>query len=153
VGRIILQDMSYDIYIGQRKWDIGRREHTVDPITTSDAPEFGNDEMTGKGNSRHPGYSQWSDFLRVVGLIGMFFDGESGLMRQHPGCFPLDNDHREMINEAVAKWEIKHPELVGRESLGFGVSDSESFYCRLLWLKYWIGYALDNCKKPSIANH
>lgn len=192
--------MSYDIYIGEAvisRPDLD--EHNALSISTAsviqnDAPTFPNDEMTGNGNGRHPGYSQWLDFCRTVGLYELFFDKDQGLMRQHPGTFLLRRCDRDRVRVALARWRDAHPGAVP----GFGDRDYydeeiarwsdrisilteepekanhaaevlqrlrinrdglppngayDSVLARLIWLDWWMTWALDKCFLPAIHNH
>lgn len=190
--------MSYDIYIGEAVMNLPNpEEHNglaveVRGHREPDAPTFPNDDMTGNGNSRHPGYSQWGNFTRTAGIHDLFFDKEEGLMRKHPGCFLLRQRDLDRVRFALDQWRIKHRETVP----GFG--DREHFeqeiarikswlgsaepdracvaarlvaehhrnlaalpptgtfdpiLARLIWLEWWMAWALKNCTTPAIHNH
>ncbi len=151
--------MSYDIYIGEAVIDVpsdvdadeyGCNEVRirVEHITHPDAPAFPGDQMTGNGNSRHPAYAGWSDFCDAAGLHDLFFGSEDGLMREHPGAFLLRPKHLAAVIAARVKWQRENPTLPP----GWGVGH-DSTLARLLWLEFWIGWALENCKVPTIYNH
>lgn len=142
--------MSYDIYIGQATVaDNGEGEYmaTVAERHEQKAPRFDNDEMTGNGNSRHPGYSQWSGWCDVSGLTALFFDEETGIMRRHPGTFSLNHEHLMTVSAALRKWKEQSPAAVAGFAHG-----QDPVLARLVWLDWWIRWALQNCDAPAIHN-
>lgn len=151
--------MSYDIYIGKAEQGVVKREEL--PM----APKFPNDEMTGQGNSRHPSYTGWGEFCREAGLYDLFFNKETGLMREHPGTVPLKECHLHVISEATANWMQRQKERGQVLPPGFEAWDpfdenegTEQHYdyilARLLWLRFWVYYALGKYKEQAaIHNH
>lgn len=151
--------MSYDIYIGnaELQYDEYSTHATVNGMRHDDAPVFPNDELTDQGNSRHPSYSGWSEFCEKAGLTDLFF-GEEGLMASHPGTEPITKDHAEIVDNALHAWKATHP---GAKP-GFDAFDKsfrvtptglDGVLARLIWLSWWMHYALDNCERPAIHNH
>lgn len=125
---------------------------TVESHTSDDAPAFPNDDMTGNGNARYPSYSAWAGFARATGLTKLFF-GDEGLMTQHPGCALLTQEHRAVVAAALAEYRArawKPPGFEGWNGEDKGKYDHQ--LARLIWLDYWIGWALDNCETPAIRN-
>lgn len=153
--------MAYDIYIGNAvpttiEEDDGSYYSvwggvTVNRVELEDAPSFPNDHMTGKGNSRHPGYGQWADFCSAVGLTDLFFNKAHGLMRVHPGTFKLEFEHLVTVRDALYEYREAHPDAVP----GWHDVDrvENGNLARLLWLEFWIDWALKNCERPAIHNH
>lgn len=149
--------MSYDIYIGQAVFEELEPEEIAEGLLPQlrvnrteqpDAPTFSNDEMTGNGNSRHPAYSTWHDVTKIVGLEDLFFNKKTGLMREHPGCFRLTNEHYNQIAAALERYQSRHP----KAKPGFS-DELDGVLARLIWLEWWVRWALANCKAPSIYNH
>lgn len=158
--------MSYDIYIGEAKPYVYEDEDdrgafetvriTVERMTHPEAPTFPNDGMTGNGNSRHPGYSQWSDFARSCGLHDVLVEG---WIKEHPGSVLLTRGHIDRIKDALSAWRSGHPDAVP----GFARNDPETWklvdthydavLARLIWLEWWCEYALANCRIPTVYNH
>lgn len=168
--------MSYDIYIGKAELSVPSKSDledgynhlsvSVNGMALPDAPTFPGDGMTKNGNSRHPGYSQWSEFCRRVGLYDLFFDNERGLIREHPGCFVLTKGHADEIHDALEKWQKDHPKLepgwcecTSKECASMmGNKDAKHVerdpaLARLIWLDWWVRWALKNCEVPAMANH
>lgn len=106
------------------------------------APAFG--EPTDFTNERWPSYSAWHNFTKHCGLYDLFFC-EGHLIGGHPGVRLLTTEILEAIEASRTGLESTTPAPVA--SL-----DLDSNYCRLLWLEYWVRWALQNCKTPVIAN-
>jgi len=156
--------MSYSIYIGEA--ELGEYEGMIsvtvneirntscsiwdkyDPVRLAHPPEFEGDEMTGRTNGRHPGYSQWGDFCKTVGLTNLFYQEEKGLMSQHPGTVLLTDSHHKKIKHALTKWRKSNPDT----NPGWG-KGQDQMLARLIWLEWWVKWALDNCKMPAMYNH
>ncbi len=156
--------MGYDIYIGNaelQKWDEGDFHVVVGSVKLEEAPSFPNDPFTGKGNSRHPGYSGWHDFCRAVGLDELFFDEDRGLMRSHPGTFAITKEHLAEVRLAKENWFKNHPNMTPgfekddflKEEYQQDIKNADPMMARLLWLEFWMDWALNNCEHPAIHNH
>lgn len=147
--------MSYDIYIGEAKFHIPEKDEIKDynqikvrvqSVSLPEAPVFDGDAMTGNGNSRHPGYTQWASFLEHVGLNELFF-GDGGLMSDHPGCSYITKEHVEQVKAALEKYKERFPTA----QPGFN-DRQDALLARLIWLEWWMSWALKNCKVPAIFN-
>lgn len=175
--------MSYDIFIGQAVIEVGDEgyiEATVRHQTDPGAPCFENDELTGKGNHRHPAYGAWAEWCRSTGLYDLFFDKDDGLMRQHPGTFLLEPEHLATIRNALDRWRSMTPEArvaatcaAARDGRGMSLADASAWpgfhpldpkgelvveprdpmLARLIWLEWWGAWAVANCKIPAIHNY
>lgn len=147
--------MSYDIYIGERetitiKDEDGKYVYEgVREIKDTEAPEFDNDDLTGKSNGRHPGYGQFYEFCQMVDLVPMFFDKKHGLLREHPGCQDLTLEHVEALRLSIDQWMTEHQ---NNGPPGF-LDGQDMILARLLWYEWWMTHALLNCKRPAIYNH
>lgn len=149
--------MSYDIYIGETETRKCGEDHLcVERMEVDEAPSFPNDGMTGKGTSRHPSYSGWSDFCEKSGLVELFFDETNGLMRDHPGFAPIEQSHLTKIREAKQEWIESNPGKTPGFTPGFlgkeNVANPDPILARLIWLEFWFNWALENCEKPAIYN-
>jgi len=146
--------MSYDIYIGEAQLEEDIEElfarFVVNSHSEKDAPDFSSDgdDMTGNSNNRHPGYSQWADFLNRNGLYEVFL-GENGLMEEHPGIQRLTEEHLKMFKEALKKREKSDKRPAGLDEAG---ETKDYDKVRLLWLVWWTEWALKHCKHPCISN-
>lgn len=161
--------MGYDIFIGEmveERDDDGKPETVVHKTRHPEAPVFVGDEMTGDGNARHPGYGQWTEWTRAVGLHAMFFDKQTGLMREHPGCQPFTEHHLMQVRAAIGRWKQTHKlpagwdDPPGKDAPQEEIDRYETEPCtqrdpmlaRLVWLEWWMAYALANCKRPGLHN-
>jgi hypothetical protein len=168
--------MGYDITIGEAVMDPPDIESDGDEEGTwinvcaegyrrDDAPEFPNDEMTGKGSSRHPSYTAWAEWCDAVGLRELFFGPSKdarycGLMGEHPGCSMLTKRHHAVIAAALDKYRTEHPTAVPgfaryvHKPSGSVLVDEhyDANLARLIWLEWWVRWALANCKVPAIYN-
>ena len=153
--------MGYTIKIGEAIVDV---DYDFDYVTVDvrdekhdNAPAYG--EPTDFTNQRWPSYSGWNEFCKDTGLYDLFYDDDKGLIRPHPGEKPLKQEHLDMINEAV---ECRQKENGGKPAQTWDpkisitedsrINDGDSQLSRLLWLQYWVKWALENCKQPINKN-
>jgi hypothetical protein len=135
----------------------------VEPAQSDSAPTFPNDCMTGNGNSRSPSYSVWSDFCQATGIYSVFYDRNGRLHAGHPGCVIISREQYERVSDARKNWQQKATLPPGFE--GFPKYDKETdsyetpdagkydaYLARLMWLEFWMGWALENCETPAIEN-
>lgn len=156
--------MAYNIYIGNAvpveqdgEWSV-----RVENATRHDAPAFPFDGMTGHSNRRSPGYTQWSDFCDAAGLSDLFFNEDAGLMREHPGCTALRPEHLAAVRAARVEWGITHPAAVPgwdwsphaikAEGADDGIRGRDGVMARLVWLEWWMEWALRECERPALFN-
>lgn len=173
--------MGYDIYIGEadpyfpsgeeREYDRTPR-FKVATRCHPEAPVFPGDGLTENSNHRAPSYGTWTDFARDVGLYDLFFGArpvygekitrEVSLMREHPGIALLTASDLLEVRQARERWEAK-PWPASERIAGWdpahrwtdpGEPDPryDGGLARLLWLEWWITWALANCKAPAIYN-
>ncbi len=134
----------YEPYVGETEQD--------------DAPVFPNDEMTGNSNNRHPSYTTWSHFCDVTGLTGVFFNKQDGLMREHPGLASIHLEHVQAIDQALQSWKVNHPNAVpgfdewNHKTMHHTPTDNDPTLARLIWLDWWVKWAMNNCESPAIRN-
>jgi hypothetical protein len=158
--------MGYTLKIGELKteWDdsdgIESRIHNcAEGVHHDNAPAFG--EPTDGENSRWPSYSAWHNFTRFVDLEDLFYNKDTGLLREHPGCFPLVKEHKEIIDKAYKAFYEKYPnckagfspnvkDIFSEEDKSW--PEENTWAVRLEWLKYWVDWSLKNCKHPVFYN-
>lgn len=137
--------------------------YDTESLVLDDAPEFPNDELTGKSNSRSPSYSTWSNFCKDTGIYYLFYNVSGHLHGGHPGYTDITKDMVDHIKLMVERWKSKSKLPPGFEGfpiydplLGDYVTPDEGKYdhmlARLLWLEFWTNWALENCEKPAIVN-
>jgi hypothetical protein len=138
--------MAYDITIGNKVFEEfdGSPEGgywTVDRLVMPEAPLFPNDHMTGRSNMRSPSYRGWDEFIEATEL-GELFDE---LMAHESGnCVDLTETHLVAVKGAVSRWKDLHPGTTP----GFTRSLDPQL-ARLLWLEWWMDWALKNCEHPA----
>ncbi len=161
--------MGYNIKIGNAKIDTSNDDGWlearwyVEYITHKGAPVFQNDTMTGNGNTRHPSYTTWSIFADEVGLKDLFY-GPEGLLYNHPGCIVLTKEHHAQVASALEIWKkksTKPPGFAGFSNFNSSTGEwcappDEGRYdhqlARLIWLEWWMRWALENCEIPAFEN-
>lgn len=164
--------MSYSIYIGEAQIQPLGANNEPAPISVGvgevrlpDAPTFPGDTMTGNSNGRHPGYAQWSKFCDDTGLDGLFFARDEGFLSSHPGCFKLLPIHLATVQAALATWKAKRPTMVPgwcecgdchgwrrEEDNEPHRPERDGHMARLLWLEWWMDWALRTCRVPAVSN-
>ena len=134
VGNAVLADMDVE------------RVH-VKQTRHNDAPAFPGD-YSERINERMPSYSTWVCLANQTGLKRFFFDEKSGLLSQHPGCAVLQPRHLHEVQSAIERFRARFPEATPR----FDVSTEDAHLARLLWLEWWMAWALANCELPAFYN-
>jgi hypothetical protein len=81
------------------------------------------------------------------------FHRETPLIADHPGAVPLLPGDLEYVRAA----RIRREQTNGGRPPGFWEDDgtdngNDHTLARLLWLEFWIDWALDNCEVPIIQN-
>lgn len=125
----------------------------VDLVEHGDAPAFANDAVTGKRNERSPGYGVWSDFARAVGLYEFFYDETGRLHAGHPGCIAISREDADLVSAALARYRAKTTLPPGFEPWDYaGPATCDGHLARLIWLEWWMQWAVRNCETPAIEN-
>ena len=151
--------MGYSFKIGNGKFvtysDDGETysRWEVENVHLENAPVFENDSLTGNSNSRHPSYTGWHDFCTQAGeeVFNLFYvsprghHGPGTLIPDHPGGAKLEQKHLEIIKNA----RIRRENIGGKP--GFN-DDQDYTLARLMWLEFWIEWALNNCENPMFVN-
>lgn len=135
----------------------------VQPMLHNDAPMFPNDELTGNGNSRSPSYISWHEFCTDTGIYDVFYNKSGNLHAGHPGCVMLKRSDLERVKAAREAWQGTSTLPPGFSC--FPVYDEvtktirypdegkyDAHLARLIWLEWWMSWALDNCETPAIEN-
>ena len=155
--------MSYDLYIGQGEYNAETKLYDVQPLTLPEAPSFYNDEMSSHVNHRHPSYSGWSLFCDSTGLGDLFF-GSGGLIASHPGYVKLTPKHAYIIHDKLEQYQLSHPNDVPgvcdcsdcnayRNDIKLPHHPEYNYaLARLMWLDWWVKWAIQNCSNPMLAN-
>jgi hypothetical protein len=123
-----------------------------------DAPKIVNDP-TGKSNLRRPSYTSWMTMCDESGLRDLFYNPKHGLFRPHPGTKRLTKDHADRIRTALENYRAAHPTAKpGFEGVAGCDGDvlldyePDGTLGRLIWLDWWVDWAVNNCEFPVIHN-
>jgi hypothetical protein len=153
--------MGYTFSIGNAVPDFDRdyfpelsARWVVEYASHENAPVFPGDEMTGNGNGRSPSYTVWSDFCRQTGLYGFFYDERDRLRACHPGCIGLTKEDADIVSACLKKYKKQATLPPGFED-GFtydGPANFDYHLARLMWLDFWVRWAIENCETPAIQN-
>jgi hypothetical protein len=144
--------MGYSIRIGNAVPEFSKEDGelyacwVVKSATSDEAPTFINDQMTGNSNGRHPSYSGWGDFCDATGLGDLFYKKWEGLIYKHPGCVMITEDHYAEVHNALERYQ-----KIATKPPGFADAYDPQL-ARLMWLDFWMRWALDNCETPAIYN-
>lgn len=144
--------MGYNIIIGNAEphFEVDGNdliaEWGVKVVRNDEAPAFPGDEASHYVNSRFPSYSAWADAMEKAGLKSLFMDEHEGLFRRHPGCVKIDKSHFEQVCAAEERIKAK-----ASCPPGFGDGFNPTL-ARVVWLRWWMGWAIANCEVPAIQN-
>lgn len=153
--------MGYDIKVGNAVPHHDKDDFptlsarwVVEHQTLDEAPSFEGDEMTGKSNLRSPSYSTWHDFCKDTGLYDMFFEDYDGFFANHPGCKGITQHDADEVTAALVRYRAKAKLPPGFEK-EWGYDGPPHFdynLARLIWLEFWMQWAVKNCESPAIQN-
>lgn len=128
----------------------------VEDVEIESAPNFPND-FGGKSNMRMPSYTVWYNFCRNVGLYEFFYVDSFRLANEHPGCVGITEEDVYVVSEALRVYQSKATLPAGFESFdnfanGY-IPSCDGDLARLIWLEWWMRWALENCETPAIENY
>lgn len=135
--------MGYTLTIGETSGHFSGRQ--VTPASSEQAPIIPGDGANSQSNKRQPSYSDWADFCDATGLRPLFY---LDLIARHPGIVSLTSRHQAAISEAKRRYQQAHPAAQARYS---GVVE-DAHLARLVWLEWWVSWALAHCRRPAIEN-
>ena len=170
--------MGYNLTIGNARLNYDKEYNTltVEAEGTSHPSAPIHCPFTGNGSSRSPSYTGWSEFCKEAGeeVYAMFYGSgwnrdyrmydrpseqflelyprrEIPILSNHPGYQPLCQDDLTIVRQARIERE-----KLGKEP-GFWDDDNvdngkDHVLARLLWLEFWIDWALKNCEIPILEN-
>ena len=156
--------MGYSLTIGELDIEYSQEEEFCNIIArsfkNSDAPAFG--ETTNFTSELWCPYIAWANFCKFTGLTELFFNKDDGIIACHSNCVPLTQRHKKVIDTAYLNFKRKYPNAKAGYSpkvdYDEGVYDDpdwpeeNNWLCSLEWLKYWVDWALANCKRPVFQN-
>jgi len=151
--------MGYSLSIGEAvmdvvpedEWGDGQINITVEEVRNDDAPAFG--EPTDYTNQRWPSYTSWWNFAEFTGMENILFDVDANenIRGGHPGHFLITDMFKDAIDTAMKDYTNKYPDAVPSFE-DFENRPHDGHLCRMVWLQYWVDWALENCKNPIFLN-
>jgi hypothetical protein len=168
--------MGYTLTIGEAILEYNEDFVTVgaDHATHPDAPQHC--PFTKDGNSRSPGYSAWSNFCKSADITPLFYGGgwqypgyapcpddfhrETCLLNEHPGAMPISTADADYVSAKLAAYQEKNPDAEPGfwdfgEHTGWREVDNgkDPTLARLVWLDFWMRWAVEKCSRPVFANY
>lgn len=88
----------------------------------------------------------WPEFCQEGLIYGLFYNRHTGLFKT-TGVYNLTTEHLNLVSikRVMREERIKKPP-------GFGSDIYDPVLARLIWLEYWIEWALEKCQNPGIEN-
>jgi hypothetical protein len=149
IGNAVPEHHKDDFPILSASWEVQGQ-------VLENAPTFENDGMTGASNSRSPSYTDWADFCRATGLYELFFgkEGDEGLMAHHPDCKGITQYDVDIVTASLKKYQAKATLPAGFEKHDYTGNEQNYDYhlARLIWLEFWMRWAIANCETPALEN-
>ncbi len=134
------------------RWEVERTSH-------DSAPDFPNDP-NGKTNLRMPSYGVWEEFCRDTGIWRCFYDDDGNVRSGYPGTRVLTQADLALVRQARTTREKQYSKPTGfnkdqpRSNVVVQLRPRTEIYdadlARLMWLEYWIGWAIHHCDTPAI---
>lgn len=160
--------MGYTLRIGNAVPEFSKEDGelsarwVVENAELPEAPAFPND-INNHRNCRWPSYLGWADFCRNAGIYELFYgtdrNARGGLLEHHPGCVMLTADHHAIVAKALKNRQevatlppgfMANPHFGKPEDQVPGKFDPT--LARLIWLEWWMRWALHNAETPAIYN-
>jgi hypothetical protein len=153
--------MGYVIKVGNAIPHIDKNDILGWEITNSidqDCPTFvGDNNQT---NMRAPSYLVWSAFCKTVDLEEMFYlPAYRDIPKRAKGVIYLTNDSLGLVSNALTEYQTKAKLPPGFEDDEYLMANENSLprydghLARLIWLAWWIEWALSNCTMPALSIH
>lgn len=148
--------MGYKLTIGELKTSINEDGlyssiyNYAEDMKLDNAPAF--NEPTDYTNSRLPSYTSWSNFCEFTELYDLFYNSHYGILRDHSGCVPLTKEHKKIIDKAYENFYKKCIPGFSKDDCDTNWPPEREHAARLEWLKFWVDWALENCKQPVFYN-
>jgi hypothetical protein len=127
-------------------------EYSVQETERDDAPVFPGGHEQNRSNLRAVSTS-WLTFCQSTGLTDLFFEQTTlAGWRMRAGVHPLRQDMLGVIQAAREQWQSRYP---GTTAGWVGGTEKEReinfALARLLWLEWWMQWALRECSQPTLA--
>jgi hypothetical protein len=151
--------MPVTITIGEKVWNDEIEAWDIERTTSPTAPIFPNDAILEPfGNWRYVDYPVWKALAEECGIqewLGRIIDSQNSDIIQALN----EDDYRTVseayllrtaFNEGKPGWDFQRDMLEPDQSVGELPSRFDEYLARLLWLRFWIRWSLDNCEAPSV---
>jgi hypothetical protein len=138
---------SVDQYTDVMYWKIETFSHEQCPIFFGDSS---------KKNYKTLSYSVWGDFCKAVGLEDMFYLYLPHGRMEPKGIIRLTHqNHRELVSQSLFKYKSKIKIPPGfqekHERTHPSIPEYDEYLARLIWLEFWITWALFSCETPALS--
>lgn len=173
--------MAYTLMIGEMFVDICHEDRSarVSVYSIDGTPLGAPLDPTGggtRGNENYPGYLQWRDAMKTLGLYEVFYgdtpdglhwEGLPSILGRHPGAVALVQAHAAAFDAALERlkgqiqdgrvetFSVLSQEPGNRVTWTSRPSTPDEVECLLLraeWLSWWTRRALRDCHYPTFAN-
>lgn len=131
--------------------------------------ELGFSDTTSNNNSKRISTNNFSKLLlESTSDVYELFMGDEGFFREPSvvNCYPINQNHLDIIEEAISIWESEHPNcqkeipykgLEPKDYDKLSLADQMEIcskydwvYANLIWLKFWFEKSLSEDDYPSI---
>lgn len=93
------------------------------------------------------------EFCKVTELRDLFFDEDDGLFSEHPGCKLLRQEHLDKVQRALIRYQASTTAKPGFYDWGEpNTGEYDGNLARIIWLEWWMRWALATCETPAIEN-
>lgn len=103
-------------------------------------------------NSICPSYSEWDSFCRKVGLYDLFFKEYEGFLSYHPGCMGITTEDLEVVFTALKNHKKSGEPGFCKKGCSGVCEKHDGALATLIWLEWWMRWAIKNCETPAVGN-
>ena len=128
-------------------------------VTHVEAPLFPNDTSFPSNNTSKTSIT-WYNFCENAGLLDMFYESDKQIRGGYPGYFDLTSNHLMQVQNALTNRRLtNNGKPPGYAPTGLwlylqgnnAVVEYDGVLAKLIWLEWWIRWALLNCSKPIVS--
>ncbi len=139
--------MERCVWIGE--YDVvGAGDPRARTVRSPHAPRFDGDPYP-RQNVHQSTCSDWDAFCRATDLYELLFVPSSGLLPERPGTATLAREHARAVHAALERFVHQYRD--SEPSFASGRTE-DGHLARLLWLDWWIHWAIRRCEAPAIHN-
>ena len=120
-------------------WEVAETD-----IVPDNYPKFKGDLVPLNYRLEHKGC--WREFCNITALDKLFYgEGEAFGMGKNARTTPLEEEHLAEVSQALISYKIAFKDTTP----GYGPYQDRNL-ARLIWLEYWMAWALESCEYPAI---